>query len=340
MEATEEGAGASATTTCGICVEEFPEEGVVKYCDGKHVFCKGCFDGWIKKSLDELNERNVFEKITDLVEHYCHEKDDNVCMIPEFIYTGIKCPVCREMIHMAPLQDGIPLNYTGPFSKEITPNPGNSGNIMRAGTMDVGKVECHYLNGKKHGPFKSYNSNGEVKIECEFVNGRLEGSYIYWGKYMVHKIYEITYVNGVMNGPKKYYDGATLSREQIYQDGLLCEQKKYELTGEIGSIRTYDQGTLIREKGWHPNRNLEFDIGFSGEGFKHGECKIWHDNGLISNIEHWRNGVKYGIHQWFDEEGKLIEEKDYGEGSEMWFDNMPVVDYLSFGNMTIVENLS
>ena len=323
---------ASATTyTCGICVEEFPEDGVVKYCDGKHVFCRGCFDGWIKKSLNELNERNVFEKITDLVEHYCHEKDKNVGMIPEFIYTGIKCPVCREMIHMAPLEEGFPLNYTGPFSKEISPPPGNSGNIMRAGTMDVGKVECYYLNGKKHGPFKSYNSNGEVKIECEFVNGRLEGSYIYWGKYMVHKIYEITYVNGVMNGPKKWYseDGEALSRKETYQDGLLCEEVKYGLIGEIKDISTYHRGTLIRVEGWHPNGKLYYDLSFSGNAIKHGVCKIWHNNGLISNIKHWRNGVKCGIHQSFDEEGKLIKEKDYGEGSGTWFSNMTIVDDLS-----------
>ncbi len=82
----------ATTYTCGICAKEFPEEGVVKYCDGKHVFCCTCFEGWVKKSMDE---RNVIEKITDLddflipsgglppkkvVEHYCHEEDDSLLL--------------------------------------------------------------------------------------------------------------------------------------------------------------------------------------------------------------------------------------------------------------------
>ena len=346
MEATEEGAGASATTTCGICMEEFPEDGVVKYCDGKHVFCKGCFDGWVEKSLNERNRDEIF---TDFVEHYCHKNDRYVCMIPELIHTSVECPLCRKRIIL--IEDGICENYTGPFSKTIISKSTNYYSIPdepnkvddglpsdislllcapQSGQAKRGanRVECSYLNGKKHGSYKYYYPNGKVMMECQFVNGRIEGSFIYWGYQdqicsdisspSTSKGWDIPYVNGMINGVATFWWNLDkLWREETYQDGFLHgEIKTWHSIGTIQCIDTFHHGKLVCAKTWLPNGNPKSEVNYTGDMIKHGLLKICHNSGAISSIQHWNNGVICGIYQTFDEEGNLVKEEDFGAGKD------------------------
>ena len=327
MEATEAGAGESVTYQCGICVEEFPEEGVVKYCDGKHVFCRECIDEWNKHSSIKTNNK------TQSVEHYIHPGDYyRMSMINDLIYHFVGpviCPICRTTVDSI-VHRTLPENYTGTYTKEISDHHGNY------------KIECSYLNGKKHGTYKRFLPDGRVQVECEFLNGRLEGSLmLYWlykkqedGKEVeiLGKMWELNYVNGMRDGVSRDWTNIdTLCAEITYKAGIKHgETKTWYPNGNIQLIMTYDQGNIVHARQWRDSGVHQHEHNYDpsvkvlqpswlpGEEQKvevssqHGIQKEWHSNGTLQSISHYNKGVKCGVHQEFDSAGNLVKEEDFG----------------------------
>jgi antitoxin component YwqK of YwqJK toxin-antitoxin module len=49
-------------------------------------------------------------------------------------------------------------------------------------------------------------------------------------------------------------------------------------------------------------------------GVRHGHMIVKHDNGVISYVGEFKDGMKVGIWKTYTRQGELIEEKDLGEG--------------------------
>ena len=66
-------------------------------------------------------------------------------------------------------------------------------------------VESYYLEGQKHGNWKTYYANGQLKISSRFEHDFLEGKTIYYWENGRRK-YEYNYLNGLLHGNAYTYD--------------------------------------------------------------------------------------------------------------------------------------
>jgi len=114
--------------------------------------------------------------------------------------------------------------------------------------------------------------------------------------------------------------GSSISREQIFQNGLLLETNHYSEVGTIGYSETHEyrdsflsttrifiDGRLFREVNWPLPAN----------NFK-GITKVWHDNEQLQYEENfiYREGEKlfHGFLTEYDKQGNMVEQKRYENG--------------------------
>tara|TARA_B100000427_G_scaffold266961_1_gene232541 strand:- start:2849 stop:3454 length:606 start_codon:yes stop_codon:yes gene_type:complete len=162
------------------------------------------------------------------------------------------------------------------------------------------EYEVTLKDGKLHGSYKTYFENGQIEREGIFKNGVQDGPFKIYNEYGqieekgtmksdkiygYHKIYyyeynydkpseEITYENGIENGPYKryhyngqlevegtfnngnqdgpwkfYYDNGQLEYEETYKDGIQDGLWKfYDENGQLEYEETYKYGDLIDSK--------------------------------------------------------------------------------------------
>lgn len=268
---------------CAICADQFAEEEVVKHCEGKHIFCRGCFDGWVKSFFSNLDTDT-----SESEEHYNNPDDIHLTLIDDLLQRTsncpVPCPVCRNSLGN---------KFTGFVSKTYPPCRISEGRI----------VECSYVNGIKHGIFKKTYLDGRVDMECMFVNGRLEGSFIHWfypkskdGTEVIKiKWFEASYVNGMETGiSRQWHTNNKLSVESVYQDGILHgETKRWRENGTLYEISIYDRGNLSCKKKFYSNGNPMSETNYNPlrKGEKHGSHTEWHQNGTVKRTTSYIHGI-------------------------------------------------
>ena len=89
------------------------------------------------------------------------------------------------------------------------------------GYNDELKFEGEYLNGKRNGKGKEYNSEEQLIFEGEFTNGKKwNGKIKEYDDYYDRLIIEVEYVNGKRNGKgKEYYNNGRIKFEGEYLNG-------------------------------------------------------------------------------------------------------------------------
>ena len=87
---------------------------------------------------------------------------------------------------------------------------------------DNGQLACHYFedeNGKKHGEYKSWHSNGTLCAHRFYKNGYYHGEYKSWyfnGTLCTHRFYK----NGYYHGEYKWcWRDGTLGTHCLYKNG-------------------------------------------------------------------------------------------------------------------------
>lgn len=137
---------ASDKHTCGICMEEFPEDDVVKHCDGKHIFCLECIQNYKRGNVDIDVQHSCVSfssiKVTDPIKRF-------------------KCPYCRVWI-----EEGVEKNFTGTKRKY--------------GVNEAKIYEIEYIDGVRNGSFKLYYPSGKVKAEYHYKDGEIHGHCKVW----------------------------------------------------------------------------------------------------------------------------------------------------------------
>ncbi|MFY0602221.1 MAG: toxin-antitoxin system YwqK family antitoxin [Cyclobacteriaceae bacterium] len=102
-----------------------------------------------------------------------------------------------------------------------------------------------YMNGKRHGVSLVFDRNGTVSQKSIYSNGLLHGEFKDFNRRRL--IEEKTYVKGKLEGVvKKYYTSGTVMQEAPYKNGLMDGLAKwYDEDGNVSIAYLYENGDLV-----------------------------------------------------------------------------------------------
>ena len=123
------------------------------------------------------------------------------------------------------------------------------------------KFELHVINGERHGSYKSYYENGQIKIYSNYINGVLDGSYRHYYENGQIEL-DCNYINGELDGIyKSYYENGQIKLDcngkngeiegvykSYYESGNLKNQFNYKNGSKVGQFQSfYDNKAKYRE---------------------------------------------------------------------------------------------
>lgn len=102
--------------------------------------------------------------------------------------------------------------------------------------------EENYVDGKLHGPYKTFYNDGKPTEIASYKNGKLDGAY---KKYAIkgHIYQNLNYSNGLLNGEAKYYSRKT---------GELVTKGQFKDDKRVGTWENYADGELVSKE--QPNK--------------------------------------------------------------------------------------
>lgn len=116
--------------------------------------------------------------------------------------------------------------------------------------------------------------NGMKKIEIQYKNGKKHGKWLEW------------YSNGMIKEEKVYYQDKLvrqanykreITEETLYKDGKLFMAREYK-HGIIVTEKTYAEGKLIKALWFYPDGKISDEREYK-DGKKHGKWVHWDRNG-------------------------------------------------------------
>ena len=114
------------------------------------------------------------------------------------------------------------------------------------------KFERNYKNGKLHGNYREWYSDGSPKLRASYYKGQIDGMYTRWYPNGNVRM-EARYIEGTRAGIyKEYYENGNIRIDYLYtatgqQDG---NQTEYRMNGFKMHQRIYKMGKLIGNKVW------------------------------------------------------------------------------------------
>ncbi len=188
-----------------------------------------------------------------------------------------------------------------------------------------------YLNNQqsqiKHGHYRSFFPNQQLKFLGEFADGRRHGFTKEWYDNGVLRA-EGHYLEGKKEGPWKYWhkNGKIQSSIMYRHDKKDGPFRMWYPSGQIQEMSEYVNDTLNASfKSWFANGNPKeekrYQMGLLTEG-----SKSWYPNGQMEQFIHWRKGKAHGmLKEWF-ESGQIRIETNYNMGNlegsfKKWYPN-------------------
>lgn len=165
--------------------------------------------------------------------------------------------------------------------------------ILPAPRTSSSRRSVTWVDGVKHGPERVYDNRGNVIEEIPWVKGEIHGERKTFDK-KGNVLSVAQYKNGVQVGVSKSYDReGNLLRKVPYKDGQKHGKRidYWAQTGEPKRIVPY--------------RN----------GLAHGEVVEYHLNGEVKMRVNTIEGQLHGKQEVFSDEGKLIAERYWWDGS-------------------------
>jgi antitoxin component YwqK of YwqJK toxin-antitoxin module len=206
----------------------------------------------------------------------------------------------------------------------------DNGNLQMEGT---------YLNDKKHGFFKYYDTTGQFLSVEKYENDRLiedapetkqldtKTNYHPNGRPAI----TATYYKGVPEGIRREYDTAgQVIKGYLFENGVLRYEgitdlngkrqglwKEYYPTGELRAMGYYKNSAQIND--WHfyfLDKTVEITGSYNAKGQKDGEWLWFYSSGDTLMIENWEAGELNGRFVEYDEAGIPVSTGEFVEGSE------------------------
>jgi antitoxin component YwqK of YwqJK toxin-antitoxin module len=152
----------------------------------------------------------------------------------------------------------------------------------------------------KHGEYRRWHKNGNLKIQAQYDLGKYSGEVKQWHingrpKEVVH------YKNGVRHGPATSWN----------RDGTKREMGSYFEGRKHGRFASWSRGGQLKEKGTFLNDE------------RTGTWTSYHRDGQTKQIVNWKAGKKDGKTESYDKDGALL-------SVELYKDDLPHGKWESF----------
>lgn len=206
-------------------------------------------------------------------------------------------------------------------------------------------MSVDFINGNKHGTLSSWHPNGTKHFEGSFSNGIPTGTHQSWYENgRDHEIY--TFANGKRHGPHKvWHENGTLIFSSNYSQDLLDGPAvSFYPDGTKEIVANYKEGKLDGPYSSFYENGCEQDIFQYAHGRPTGPCYVYHPSnpdepkkisrntnyvdgkfdgeqtsfypdGKKQAVLNYDQGVLNGLKASWDEEGDLVEEATYVNGS-------------------------
>lgn len=237
----------------------------------------------------------------------------------------------KTVFYVDGLEEGIAKEYAedGRITQLITYKKGFIANRQRINRFD--------RNGKKHGNWKYFYENDNIKIECIYKHGLkngyykeydIEGNLLHAYKYIEGEKQEAVAELTKLDVKREYYSDGKLRIQATYkEDRPEGVWREYSEEGEIERSYLYKNGIIvgegiITEQGERDGAWIEYyDDGLlKGQGkydrdIKVGPWKYYHRNGEIEQTGSYNeNGNLSGDWQWFYDSGTLQRKENFKNG--------------------------
>ncbi len=165
-------------------------------------------------------------------------------------------------------------------------------------TADDGTVRVRYEvdeQGRKHGSFVRYHSNGQVALRAQYAEDKRNGLERTWTEAGILR-WAHTYKRGILHGAHKTYDAkGQLTLQQTYRGGKLHgAYKSFHLNRRLRVVTAYRDGKL---HGKFTERTVDGSVRLRAtyrEGLKHGTYEVLEGKTRISK-QRWERGIPLDV---------------------------------------------
>lgn len=262
-------------------------------------------------------------------------------IIVDHFDNGVKNGICKELYEDSILAKTIP--FVDGLEDGIAKDYARDGRIVGMTKYRNGFViNQEFFNrfdqeGKKHGNWKEFYSNEELKLEGTYRNGLKNGYFKYYDEKGNLTSIE-KYVDDILQrDPPElaqlevridYYPDGKIKTVGSYKDSLAEGiRREYNQDGSISMAYQMHLGIIIgkgiideagRRQGlwqdFYPEGNL-LAIGNYVNGVKVGEWKYYHQNDTLEQIGSYdKNGYSTGKWFWYFDNGKIRRIENFFEG--------------------------
>ena len=201
------------------------------------------------------------------------------------------------------------------------------------------QLEGEYLNDKKHGFFKEYDEDGNFltvqKYENDYLVADAQETKQLERKVSYHPNGQpaiiATYYHGKADGLRREFDTeGKVVKGYIFSNGLLLSEgitdmegrrqgkwKEFYPSGELKSEGSYKNSNRVGDwKFYFPDKTIEVSGSYDSKGRQDGEWQWYYANGQLMRSETFENGVPEGELTEYNEEGEIVAQGNFVEGSE------------------------
>lgn len=167
--------------------------------------------------------------------------------------------------------------------------------------------QTHYEHGVKYGPKTKRYSSGQLQSTATYdVGVHVETSHVYYenGQLFEERYYPMV---GETNGTCKRWhpDGVLVYERYNGRDDDVSDSDMYY---PDGTIRTKKRilNDMIYIESWYLDGKRQQKYTYNLEQLRHGKYRCWHENGNISRLRNYNNGVKVGESWRWHNNGSLM----------------------------------
>lgn len=255
----------------------------------------------------------------------------------------------RHLLQVIPLENG--------YEHGISPVYDTTGRLIEVITYKKGFLNTREVinrydeKGRKHGYWKEFFANFDLKSEIYYKHGLRDGYYKeYDEKGNLKKITK--YVNDVeeiiesqmkpLQMQHEYYPNGRIKREVSFRDGKReGTWREFDEHGNVVSSQIYKNGRLTqsgvmdtdgtRRGEWvelYPDSTIRAQ-GLFLNGKRSGEWKYFFPGGKLEQSGNYKDGKLDGTWTWYDDLGRVIKQEDFLDGVP----EGKYVEYDELGNM-------
>lgn len=194
------------------------------------------------------------------------------------------------------------------------------------------------IDGKTHGVYTHYHSNGKIYVKANFFLGERDGNWKYYNSDGTPDS-EMTYKSGVLDGKyisynekgevseegsykdaKKHAEWITYSTssnvrylyiKEKYNEGVLESETSYRSSGRISKV-TIKKNNYSEERFYHANGNLSLEMKTNKDekGVYHRKNRSWASDGMLFAEGNYIDGKKVGTHYvYYEDRANTIKSK-------------------------------